>query len=598
MRPLNISTLDFEGMKANLIEFLKNDNKYSDWNFSGSSINALLNILVYIAHQLGYYIKALLNESFIDSATQYSSLLSKAKLTAYVPKGMRAARAIVELKIQLDPIEDVESKSIIIPRGSFFSGNNATNDSRNFYVLDDVLSYNRTVNALTNKITYTSPQFLVYEGKLKVWRFIKENIAYQRFIIKDNTIDADTIRVNTYQDAHPDTRTEFKLATSVFEVDALSKVFYLSTNSDGFTELFFGNNQFGVEIENNTVIEVTYISSTGEYGNGCTKMVYQRPNVEIVTRQTTGSFSSFTTTIMETSSGGMLPESIDDLRFNIPHHYKRQNRIVTEQDYKTILLEKFRDIDSINVWGGEKNYNREYGSVFISIKPKYNTRLSSTAKKEIELIVGEYNVSGLPIILKDPEYLFIDMNVFVKYDRNLTNKSSGEISSLVYNRIVEYNNLYMDKFNIGLSDVDLLDYARIIEPSITRIYDTKTLRKQHIFQYRDTLENIIQFGNPINKGSLITSGFKYGALKCKLIDDSKGNIIIVDYLTDIPVLNTPLGKIDYTTGNILIVLKLDIVSDTDYGNSGLISFNATPSLPDIDTYQQGIISLENIRVII
>ena len=596
MKPLNIARLDFEGMKANLIEFLKNDGKYSDWNFQGSSINALLNILVYIAHQLSYYIKAMLNESFIDSATQYSSLLSKAKLTGYVPKGIRSARAIVELKINLDPIEDVESKTIIIPRGSFFSGNNITKDSRSFYVLDDVLAYNRTVNQLTNKITYTSPQFLVYEGKLKVWRFIKENIPYQRFVIKDNSIDSDTIRINVYLDANPDAKTEFKLATSVLDVNPLSKVFYLSTNVDGFTEIFFGNNQFGIELENNTIIEVTYISSTGEYGNGCTRMVYQRPALD--NGQTTGSFSSFDTAIIEVSSGGMLAETIDDLRFNIPNHFKRQNRIVTEQDYKTILLEKFRDIDSINVWGGEKNYIKDYGSVFISIKPKFNSVLSSTAKKEIELIVSDYNVSGLPIILKDPEYLFVDLNIHVKFDRNLTNKTSGEISSIIYNRILEYNDLYLDRFNIGLSDISLLEYAKATESSITRIYDTKTLRKVYVFQYRDTLENIIQFGNKLIRGSIISTGFRYGAYRCKLIDDSKGNIVIVDYATDLPILNIPLGKIDYDLGNITFVLSLDVVSEVDYGDSGQITFIANPQLPDIDTYQQGIISLENIRVII
>lgn len=599
MKSLNIAGLDFDTIKNNLIEFLKNDSKYTDWNFQGSGINALLNILAATAHYIGYYIKVMLAESFIDSATQKISLLSKAKLTAYIPKSMRSSRALVTLQIRLDENQDVESKSLIIPRGSFFSGNNSNSDSRNFYVLDDVLCSKRTIEDITNKIIYTSPEFLVYEGKIQTWRFVRDiTILNQRYIIKDNNIDIDTIRVATYPDINSTSRTEYKFVDNIMDVNSISKVFYLSTNADGYYELFFGNNQFGQSISNNTIIEVTYISTTGESGNGCTKMIYQRPNVEIVSRQTTGSFSDFITTIVQTSSGGMLPETIDDLRFNIPHHFKRQNRIVTEDDYKSILLEKFRDIDSINVWGGERDYNRRYGSIFISIKPKYNKFLSTTAKKEIQNILSEYNVSGLPVIFRDPNYIRINLDVHVKFDRNLTNKSSGEISTLIYNKIVEYSNLYLDKFDNGLSDFSLLEYAKSVDPSITRIYNTKTLTQDKTLLYRSNIENLIFFGNKIKKGTFISTEFYYGNIKCILKDDEKGNVFIYKTTDNTLMLNTKVGTINYTTGIISLILNIDFVSVTDYGNSGLFSFTITPELPDIDTFQEAILSLENINVVV
>jgi hypothetical protein len=599
MKSFPINGLDFDEIKSNFIEFLKQDQAYKDYNFDASGISSLINIFAYNAHYIGYYVKMLLNESFIDSATQRETLFSKAKLNGYVPKGVRSARARVVLTCEADISQDPESKSVVIPRGSYFSGANTNNDSRTFYVVDDVICYNREEYSGPNNtrfVRYTSPEFTVYEGVMKKWKFtVNSSEIGQRFIIKDKTIDIDTLRINVFNDSNSTEKTEFKLASDLFDLQPLSKVFYISTNEDGYYEIFFGNDQFGAKLGNGNMIEASYLSSKGESGNGCKSMTYVQPPQSVYTRNTTAFFSGFSTNVTEVSNGGMDEETIDDLRFNIPNHYRRQNRIVTESDYRSILLSEFRNIDSINVWGGEKNYIRDYGSVFICIKPKYGMTLSGYAREEIKRILTKYGVVGIQQKIVDPEYIKLDINLFVKFNPSMTSKSRGEIEGLIYDRAIAYSKEKLDTFDAGLSEVDFLDYIRQGDPSITRIYSTKTLSKAITLTYRASTEYTVIFGNKITQGSLKSTGFTYGKNKCRFIDDGIGNLWVT--VNGKNLMNTPNGSVDYDNGIIKFTLDLDIISDTDFNQTtGLVEFTANPALADIDTYLNNIILFNKIKV--
>jgi hypothetical protein len=598
MKSFPINGLDFDEIKSNFIEFLKQDQAYKDYNFDASGISSLINIFAYNAHYIGYYVKMLLNESFLDSATQRETLFSKAKLNGYVPKGVRSARARVILTCEADISQDPENKSVVIPRGSYFSGANTNNDGRTFYVVDDVLCYNREEYSGPNNtrfVRYTSPEFTVYEGVMKKWRFVVNSSEInQRFVIKDKTIDIDTLRINVFNDSNSTEKTEFKLASDLFELQPLSNVFYISTNEDGYYEIFFGNDQFGAKLGNGNMIEASYLSSKGESGNGCKSMTYVQPPQSVYTRNTTAFFSGFSTNVVEVSNGGMDEETIEDLRFNIPNHYRRQNRIVTESDYRSILLHEFRNIDSINVWGGEKNYIRDYGSVFICIKPKYGLTLSGYAREEIKQILSKYGVVGMQQKIVDPEYIKLDINLFVKFNPSMTSKSIGEIERIVYDMAMTYSKENLDKFNAGLSDVDFLNYIRQSEPSISRIYDTKTMSKAITFTYCSSTEYTVIFGNKISRGSLKSTGFAYGGNKCNIIDDGNGNLWIMS--DGKKLLNKPIGTVDYDDGVIKFTLEIDVVSDTDFNNTkGLIEFTANPALADIDTYLNNIIIFNNVK---
>jgi hypothetical protein len=594
-----INGLDFNEIKANFIEFLKQDPTYRDYNFEASGINSLINIFAYNAHYIGYYVKMLLNESFIDSAVRRETLLSKAKLNGYIPRGMRSARAKVILKCSAGIDQEPDNKSVIIPRGSYFSGANAENDRRIFYVIDDIICTEREEYFKNDehRVRYTSPEFTVYEGALKKWRFkVDANDPNQRFVIKDDSIDIDTLRISIFDNENSTEKREFSLANNLFKIDALSEVFYLSTNEEGYYEIFFGNDQFGKKLSNGNVIEAVYLSTKGESGNGCKSLVFVKPQRIDPTRTTVILFSEFSTIVTETSNGGMQSETIDEMRFNIPHHYRRQNRIVTESDYKSILLSEFRNIDSISVWGGEKNFIKDYGTVFVCMKPKQGLKLSGSAREDVKKILEKYGVVGTKFKIVDPEYLIIDVTIFAKFSQSRTTKSIGELQKYVFERAMQYSSEKLDRFDVGLSEVDFLDYIREEEPSITRIYSTKKMSKILEFTYRTSNEYVVFFGNKVKPGSLVSSEFDYGHQKCRIIDDMQGNLWIVDS-NNTKVLNHPIGTIEYEKGLLRVILDLDITSgdNTDI-TRGTMEFTAVPEIPDIETYLNNIIIFNNVVV--
>lgn len=597
MSTLPINGLDFDDIKKNFIEFLKRDNFFRDYNFNASSISALINILAYNIHYIGYYVKMMLNESYIDSATQRASLLSKAKLNGYLPKSKKSSRAIVQIQLELDLDEEPLSKMILIPRESLFTGANAASDSRSFYILDDVIMYSKPNQTIPNKVVYLSPEIIVYEGVFETLKFKYDTtVNNQRFIIKDKNIDIDTLRVHVYPTLESNTFTDYKFANNIFELSADSQVFFVNTNEDGYYEIFFGNNIFGKTLENGNLIKCHYISTNGESGNGCKRMTYQRPSsgsgVPIATLGT-----NLTTIVLSTSTGGLEEESIDELRFNIPNHYRTQQRLITDNDYKVFLLSRFRNIDSINVWGGESNIQKTYNTIFISIKPKFGLSLNGTSKKEIELLLKKYSTINKKLQIIDPEYTFININYYVKYKQSETDKSQGEIIRNILAASASYNELFLDRFNSGLSDVDLLTYIKQSVSEIKRIYTTKILNKKQLFQYNSNTEYLINFGNPINVGSLISSEIQYGIHKC-VLKDNNGYLYIYEYNSTTPLISTRLGTVNYELGQIKISIPFVFTATTDYKTGGIINFSCVANSPDIETYMNNIIILESEKVII
>lgn len=586
---LPIAGLDFSEIKSNFIEYLKGDQFYKDYNFQGSGINALINILAYNTHYIGYYVKMALNESFIDSATKRNTLMSKAKLNGYTPKGKKCARAGVTLQVSMEPNQEPPTKGLIVPRGSSFSGSNSSSDTRSFYVLDDQVIYKDMVTSTPTVVRYKSKEFTVYEGTQHTWRFVVDKtVNNQRFIIEDPDVDISTIRVDVYPTKNSTEKTEYLLAANIFEVTPKSTVFYISANDRGLYEIFFGNNQFGADVSHGNMIHVYYISSHGTGGNGCSSMVYQKPP-ENISRYTTGNYSIFTTEVISPSSGGCDEETIEELRFNIPGHFRHQNRTVVDNDYRSLLLSEYRNIDSVNVWGGEKSYYRDYNTVYVSIKPKIGLSLNGAAKAEIEALLERYGVVNKQVKLVDPEYLRLSVDFQVKYKPQTTSMSIGEIERRVLELAESYNQTMLDRFEAGLSEVDFLDYIRSEIPAIHRIYTTKTMTKDCIIQYKTNTEHVILFGNAIVPGTIKSTTIEYGKRLCTIEDDGAGSMWIMS--NGEKVIVNRIGSVDYS-GIVRITMNIDFKTEVDYGQSGLISITATPAKPDIDTYLNNIVIID------
>lgn len=588
-RNFPINSIDFNELRENFVEFLKDQEFYSDYNFRGSGIGTLVDILAYNAHFIGYYVKMMMNESFIDSSILRESLLSKAKLNGYLPRGFRSSRSVVKVRATIPLVQDNPSRSFTIRRGSHGLGANQENDNRKYYIIDDVVCYDRYLNEEMGTVMYISPEITVYEGKYDEWSFRRDKgVTNQRFIIQDKNIDIDTLRVQILPDPNVEYSEEYHLATSVFSVDPESRVFYLSTNENGQYEIFFGNDRFGRDVPHGSKVKLSYISTTGPVGDGCRKMNFVPEGEDLGGR----------TYLMEQydiTSGGAEPETVSDLRFNKPNHSKRQNRLVTEEDYRGLILSEFRNVDSINVWGGEKNYQKSYNTVFVSVKPKNGLSLSRSAKSEVTRLLEKYQILGKRIVILDPYYINMNLTLNVTVDVRKTTMSASAIERLVSDRVKIYSDEKLNRFGNDFSNVDFLDYVREGIPGVKSIYSEKKLWKDYPFNKSLTSEHLLLFGNRARYGTVKSEDFFISGVKCSIIDDSGGNLFVVNDNGG-ALVPEPIGKIDYLTGNLSMFLNIGLSTQRMIGDLSVIRFFFTPEIPDIYTYLNNILRIESTEI--
>lgn len=600
---LAIDGLDFTEIKNNFISYLRSQTVngvevYKDYDFTASGISTLLNILSYNTHYIGYYVKMLLNESFLDSIVKRESALSKAKLIGYIPKGKTSAKINLRLSVDVDSSAQPSSRSILIPKGTSFVSANSNLDQRIFYTLEDMFIKNITV-VDNETVNYTSDVFTVYEGSLSEWKFLIDySLDRQRFIIQSKDIDIDTLKVfvNPFGRTDGD---EYLQSSDLFEVTSTSKVYYLTTNEDGYYEIFFGNNIFGFFPENQSTVVVNYMNTNGSSGNGAKRFTFNVPQ-DIPTEYNISNWDDFEILIEEgdLSIGGADQESLESIKFNIPHFFKRQNRIVTELDYRGLLLSEFPNIESINVWGGEKGYYRDYGKIHISIKPYYADKLTGTAKEKIkEKLINKYCVIGMEPVFEDPEFIDVSVDVYAKIDPTKTNKSPGEIEREINDVILEYNRTTLNVFDNSLSDVNMLQNI-MSNSAIKSCYTKKSLTKTYQFLYSAGVEHIILIGNPIEQ-NIYSDYFTYGEDQCYYKDDLDGKLYIYKKTTNQKLLTKNFGYIEYDKGVIHFTFpEFAYMTDSNFGNSGYITFSAIPTNPDIESFLANIIRITKTRVIL
>lgn len=588
MKNLPVQTLEFEGIKDNLKSFLKGNPAYNDFNFEGSGISTLLNILSYNTHYIGYFVKMLLDEAFVDSAHTRSAMLSHAKRTGYIPKGKRAASAGVTLKINTTLAEEPASHYLNVPRGSTFVSANNTQDTRVFTVVDGSTIYKRSVSG--SNVTYTSDPIEIYEGEIRSWKFkVDATVLNQRFIIRDNDIDIDTIRVRVKENDLAVNFREYHLASGISDIGPTSEVFFVTTDENGYYQVFFGNGVFGVQPQNDNLIEVTYIGTNGETGNGAKTFTFN-PSGALA------AFNNFEVVTLSNSSGGREAETTEELKFSVPHHFRRQSRLVTADDYRSILLGEFRNIDSMNVWGGEENTRRDYGKVYVSIKPRNSERLTALAREQIrEQFVKKMGVVGSDVVFVDPDFIEVDLTIFAKIDLRKTSKSLPEMITQISDRIQEYNSTQLSKFDSILSDIGLLNFVRNSDESITSIYSNKIIGKNYLHLHGTTASQIVSFGNPIVPGSLNSTSVVLVGSTYSIKDDMQGALSLVDssgkkYMA--------VGTVDYDKGTFTYMLPAAArIADFELSTYGRVYFTAAPTRPDITTYLNNIVRISKIKVV-
>lgn len=548
--------LDFDDIKQNLKTFLKSQTTFQDYDFEGSSLSVLLDVLAYNTHYNALYTNLAVNESFLDSASKRSSVVSRAKEIGYIPGSAKCATAIVDITVS----NTTSTPTVLtLPKNSVFT-TTVDGNQYNFYTIEDN-------TAGVNSGTYTFSNIVLREGTPLSYKYsVSEN---QRYIIPNTDVDKSTIAVKVQASASSSSFTTFINQENILNISSTDNVFFIKEIEDEFLELEFGNGVIGTALQIGNIVNIEYFVSNKSAANGARLFNYQGSTL-------LGGIVTATT--LSAAAGGVDKEDIDTIRFNAPRAYSAQNRGVTANDYKSIILTNYDEAQSVNVWGGEDNIPPVYGKVFISIKPKSTNTLTTFEKNYVvNNILKPRNVVTITPEIVDPEYIDLLLNTTVYYNPKNTTKTENQLKTLVRDTITSYNDNYLDSFD-GIFRFS--QYSKLIdsaEESIVSSITTIKLRREVEPKYNLSANYNIELVNPIYNAevaeqAVTTTGFYLAGydqimyLEDLPLGNDSGTFRI--YYNDIDLnkqyLAGTIGTIKYSTGTITIkgLTVTGIASDT------------------------------------
>ena len=428
---LQVTDLDFDTIKTNLKNYLKQQSEFTDYDFEGAGLNVLLDILAYNTHYNAYYLNMVANESFLDTATTRTAVVSHAKTLNYIPYSISAPKATINVTVETASSVD---GTATIPRGFSFYSESIDNRSYNFVTIEDV------------SVSKTGTQYIfenidVYEGEYSTYSQVYTSASNPKsvFVIPNQNVDTKTLRVTVNPNVANTTSYTYNQVTDVLDVTASSLVYFLNEGPDGKYQISFGDNIIGAALLDGSIVTINYLITSGTAAN--------KANSFISSSGISG-FTNITTTLVSTASGGSLRESVDSIKFSTASQFATQNRLVTFKDYETYILQNYTSLDSISVWGGEDEEKPVYGKVFISLKPKTNYYISEAEKQRIiDEVIKPKAIVTTDVIIRDPEFLYILLENTVRYDPRKTTLTEGLLKENVRTAIIGYNNNYLNKFS-------------------------------------------------------------------------------------------------------------------------------------------------------
>jgi hypothetical protein len=489
---LRVTELDFDTIKLNLKTFLNQQSQFTDYDFEGSGLNVLLDILAYNTHYNAYYLNMVANESFLDSALLRDSVVSHAKTLGYLPHSMKAPNATINFLVNAPTSTD---GTLTIPSGYSFLSNQIDSKVYNFVVLEDT-----TVTKANN--SYYFENLNISEGQLITYSFNHNQTTNpkQTFTLPDNDIDTTSIKVGVSPTSTTTDIAVYNLVTDILDVTNDSQVYYLQETKNGQYQIYFGNGVIGKTLPDGAVVSVTYLVTNGTSANKANNFV----GALTLTDSLNETLTNFTVTPVSAASGGAERETVDDIKFGSAAQFATQNRLITTKDYESYIRKNYPSIDSISVWGGEEETPRAYGKVFVSLKPKEDYYISETEKKRIltEIIAPKAIVS-VETIIRDPEYLYLLVSNYVQYNKNKTTQNAEGIKNSIKNSILLYNQTFLNKFGATFVLSKLQDSIDGVD--LNAILGSETvLRLQKRFEPDLTISAsyVINFNSVLHRGTL------------------------------------------------------------------------------------------------
>ena len=599
-RRLEVTEFDFDEVKENLKIFLRSQNEFTDYDFEGSGMNILLDVLAYNTHYLGFNANMLANEMFLDSASLRSSIVSHSKTLGYVPTSARAAKATVDVTL------NTNETTITMSAGTVF---NTT--------VDDVSYKFSTITDVTKSNTGGGIPFLntdIYEGTFITTRYtVNTSDIDQRFLLTDNRADTSTLTVKVQTSSTDSTSTTYTEATDITQVTASSAVYFLQEVEAGLYEIYFGDGVIGQALSDDNIVILTYIVSNKSAANGAALFT----NAAVI-----GGVSDIAVATVAAASAGSEPETLQSIKYNAPLSYASQGRCVTAEDYKVYAKRFFPNTQSVQVFGGESGSfdtslgavsTPEYGKVFISIKSTTGNDLTATEKSTLISSLAPFTVASITPVIVDPQTTRLILNISFKFDSSKTTETQTSLITKVSSELQNYNTTTLSKFESAFRHSKITGIIDDADPAITSNITNVTLSHNlaptlnsatnYTIQLNNAFYNPHSGHNSSDGGVLASTGFKVSgdSSNVQFFDDDGAGNIRRYYLTAgvRQYQDSTAGTITYSTGEIKInSINITSVENVDGAASTIIRLTVIPDSTDIIPVRNQILEIDFVNTTI
>lgn len=525
---LNVTELDFDSIKTNLKNFLRQQSEFQDYDFDGSGLSVLLDVLAYNTHYNAYYLNMVANESFMDSALLRNSVVSHAKRVGYTPRSVAAPRAVVNITVQTN---DSNPGSLTIPKGYVFLSSQIDGTSYRFVTLE---SYSTTKTG--NNYVFTN--IPIYEGQFVTYSYTNSytNNPKQLFAIPDANVDTATLKVSVRQSSSNTETITYTKATEVLNLTSTSTAYYLQEGRNGQYEVYFGDDILSKKIPDGGIVNLEYLISSGSAANKANNFI---------STSAIGGFTTISINSISAAAGGAERETVDQIKFGAPLNLLSQNRAVTKNDYIKLIQQKYPSFEAVNVWGGEENDPPIFGKVFVSAKPKFGFEVSDTEKEYVKNeILKPISILTVTPEIVDVDYNYLKVNTTVFYDKNKLTISDAELKDGLKTLIQNYCATNLNKFNSyfrysGL-EASIDNYNTAIVSNEVELFVAKKFRP--VLNQSDSYT--LDYGFELNRGT--TNDNFYSSPNFTVIDEEGASRNC--FFEEIPSSFTGLESITVTNG--------------------------------------------------
>ena len=563
MALVNFTDLDFDQIKTSLKDYLRENSNFTDYNFEGSNLSNIIDVLAYNTYINSYNANMVSNEVFIDSATLRENVVALARNIGYTPRSRTAAKAIISFFVDTTgfttkPVTLTIKKGIVTTSASVFGS-----ESYSFAIPSDI-----TVPVVDGIATFSN--VVIYEGTFLTSNFTVSSetpAPPSRYTLENPNIDTSTLEVSVRDTQSSTSSKKFIFSDTLIEVTDTSRVYFLQEVEDQRYELIFGDGVFGEKLKSLNYIDVSYLTTSGEGGNGISSFTFNGRIVDNNNNLVSTGISILST--VSESVGGKEIESVDSIKRYAPKIYSTYNRAVTAGDYEALIPKIYPEAESVSVFGGEELNPPQWGKVFITIKPFYGPYVPDSIKNNLKTQLRKYSVAGIVTEIQDLKYLYVEVDVNAYYNPNLASDAAA-VKTVVSNNINSYaNSSEMNKYGAKFRYSKFQTVVDNSNESITSNITKVTIRRDMKPLLNQAAEYELCFGNPfyiknMNGYNIQSSGFNIFGQADTL------------YLGDKPAANKQTGTLFFfrlQSRNNPVIVKTNV--GTVYYNKGEILLKPT-----------------------